>query len=98
MHYFTKEMRLVAYKQFLESYKSVTVENMAESFGVGTDFLDKELSMFIYQGRINCKIDKVSGIIESNRSNKKVEAFQDSVKKGDALLNRVQKLARALEI
>ncbi len=27
--YFTKEMRLVAYKQFLESYKSVTIQNMA---------------------------------------------------------------------
>lgn len=76
MHYFTKEMRLVAYKQFLESYKSVTIANMSESFGVSHEFLDKELSGFIYQGRINCKIDKVNGIIESNRPNKKVEAFQ----------------------
>jgi 26S proteasome regulatory subunit N7 len=98
VHFFSKEMRLVAYKQFLESYKSVTINNMAEAFGVGEEFLDKELSTFIYQGRINCKIDKVSGIIESNRPNKKVEAFQGCVKSGDALLNRVQKLARALEI
>ena len=98
VHYFEKEMRLVAYKQFLESYKSVTISNMAGAFGVGNDFLDKELSGFIYQGRINCKIDKVSGIIESNRPNRKVEAFQGCVKSGDALLNRVQKLARALEI
>ena len=80
VHFFAKEMRLVAYKQFLESYKSVTIENMAAAFGVGSEFLDKELSAFIYQGRVNCKIDKVSGIIESNRPNKKVEAFQGCVK------------------
>lgn len=27
--YFTKEMRLVAYRQYLEAYKSVTLEKMA---------------------------------------------------------------------
>lgn len=48
VHFFSKEMRLVAYKQFLESYKSVTINNMAEAFGVGEEFLDKELSTFIY--------------------------------------------------
>jgi 26S proteasome regulatory subunit N7 len=48
VHYFSKEMRLVAYKQFLESYKSVTIENMSQAFGIGQEFLDKELSTFIY--------------------------------------------------
>lgn len=32
--FYIKEMRLVAYKQFLESYKSVTIKSMAKSFGV----------------------------------------------------------------
>jgi 26S proteasome regulatory subunit N7 len=36
---------------------------MAKSFGVSSDFIDKELSNFIYIGKINCKIDKVSGVI-----------------------------------
>ena len=69
--YYAKEMRLVAYRQYLESFKSVTIDNMARAFGVTQDFLDGELSNFIYNGKINCKIDKVSGIIESNRPNKK---------------------------
>jgi 26S proteasome regulatory subunit N7 len=73
--YFTKEMRLVAYKQYLESFKSVTIDNMARAFGVSNEFLDKELSNFIYSGKLSCKIDKVSGIIESNRPNKKAELF-----------------------
>jgi len=73
--YYTKEMRLVAYKQYLESFKSVTIENMASAFNVSGDFIDKELSTFIYNGRLNCKIDKVAGVIESNRPNKKVALF-----------------------
>lgn len=96
--FFTKEMRLVAYKQYLESFKSVTIENMATAFGVSNDFIDRELSTFIYNGKLNCKIDKVSGVIESNRPNKKAEMYQNTIRKGDALLNRVQKLARGLDI
>ena len=97
-NYFIKEMRLVAYRQYLESFKSVTIDNMARAFGVTPDFIDRELSNFIYIGKINCKIDKVSGVIETNRPNRKAELFNNSIKQGDALLNRVQKLARALDI
>lgn len=97
-HHFTKEMRLVAYKQYLESFKSVTIDNMANAFGVSSDFIDRELSNFIYNGKLNCKIDKVSGVIESNRPNRKAELFQQTIHKGDALLNRIQKLARGLDI
>lgn len=96
--YYAKEMRLVAYKQYLESFKSVTVDNMARAFGVTNEFLDTELSNFIYNGKISCKIDKVQGVIESNRPNRKQELFNETVRQGDALLNRVQKLARALDI
>jgi 26S proteasome regulatory subunit N7 len=53
---------------------------MARSFGVSADFIDRELSNFIYIGKINCKIDKVSGVIETNRPNKKAELFQNTIK------------------
>jgi 26S proteasome regulatory subunit N7 len=88
-HFYTKEMRLTAYKQYLESFKSVTINNMANAFGVSAEFIDKELSTFIYNGKLNCKIDKVSGVIESNRPNRKAELFQQTIHKGDALLNRI---------
>lgn len=96
--YFVKEMRLVAYKQFLASYKSVTIENMAQNFGVGPEFIDKELSHFISIGKIKCKIDKVAGVIESNTPDKKVELYSTMLNKGDFLLDRIQKLGRALDI
>ena len=97
-NFYIKEMRLVAYRQYLESFKSVTIENMARAFGVSSEFIDKELSNFIYAGKLTCKIDKVSGVIESNRPNKKGELFNNVIKQGDHLLNRIQKLARALDI
>lgn len=34
VEYYAREMRLVAYRQYLESFKSVTIENMARAFGV----------------------------------------------------------------
>lgn len=53
--------------QFLESYKSVTMESMAAAFDVGLSFLDSEIADFICAGRISAKIDKVAGIIETKR-------------------------------
>lgn len=76
----------------------MTIANMSQAFGVTEEFLDAELSNYIYNARINCKIDKVRGVIESNRPNRKQELFAETVRQGDALLNRVQKLARALDI
>lgn len=39
--YFVREMRVVIYSQFLESYKTVTLKNMADAFGVSVEFIDK---------------------------------------------------------
>lgn len=96
--YFMREIRVVAYSQFLESYKSVTLENMAVAFGVSSEFLDKELSLFIAAGRLNCKIDKVQGVLETNRPDTKNALYQSMIKQGDALLNRVQKLSRVIDL
>jgi len=42
-----REVCTVVYSQFIESYKSVTIEAMARTFGVSVDFIDKEISQFI---------------------------------------------------
>ncbi len=48
--HYLREIRVVAYSQFLESYKSVTLEAMARNFGVGVDFLDKWVHLgLLYQ-------------------------------------------------
>lgn len=96
--FYTREMRIRAYAQLLESYRSLTIASMAESFGVTEEFIDKELSRFIANGRLNCVIDKVDGIVETNRPDAKNAQYQSAIKQGDALLNRIQKLSRVMNV
>lgn len=96
--YYMREVRSVAYSQFLESYKSVTMDAMAKAFGVSVNFLDIELSRFIAAGRLNCKIDKVAGVLETNRPDAKNALYQATIKQGDFLLNRIQKLSRVIDL
>jgi len=96
--YFMREMRVVVYHQFLESYKTVTLDNMAKSFGVSVGFIDKELSEFIAAKKLHCKIDKISGIVESEKVDKRNNLYQTAVKQGDFLLNKLQKLSRIIDI
>ncbi|KAL9262163.1 26S proteasome non-ATPase regulatory subunit 6-like protein [Drosera capensis] len=96
--YYMREVRTVVYSQFLESYKSVTIDAMARAFGVSVDFIDHELSRFIAAGRLHCKIDKVAGVLETNRPDAKNALYQATIKQGDFLLNRIQKLSRVIDL
>jgi len=96
--WYLREVRIKAYAQFLESYKSVTAASMAASFGVGVEFLDRELSRFIAAKRIHAKIDKIDGVIETNRPDAKNAQYSELIKDGDELLNRIQQLARMLSV
>jgi len=100
VRYYTREMRIKGYAQFLESYKSVTLRSMANDFGLSDAFLDSELSRFIAAGRLNAKIDKVGGIIETNRytGGVKNSNYHQVIKHGDQLLNRIQKLSRVIDL
>jgi len=96
--YYTREMRIKAYAQLLESYRSLTIESMAESFGVTEEFIDRELSRFIASGRLHCVVDKVGGVVITNRPDAKNSQYQNVIKHGDVLLNRVQKLSRVMNV
>jgi len=96
--YICRELRIKAYSQLLDSYRSVRLEGMANQFGVSSQFLDRELSRFISTGRLHCKIDKVAGIVETTRPDSKNALYQDTIKQGDLLLNRVSKLSRVINL
>lgn len=96
--YYMREVRTVVYSQFLESYKSITMDAMASAFGVTVDFIDLELSRFIAAGKLHCKIDKVAGVLETNRPDAKNALYQATIKQGDFLLNRIQKLSRVIDL
>ncbi|KAG0226054.1 26S proteasome non-ATPase regulatory subunit 6 [Actinomortierella wolfii] len=96
--FYVREMRIRGYAQLLESYRSLTIQNMAQAFGVSEEFIDRDVSKFIAAGRLNCVIDKVNGIIETNRPDAKNAQYQQTIKQGDILLNRIQKLSRVINV
>jgi len=98
VRYYCREMRIRAYAQLLDSYRSVRLDSMATEFGVTIEFLDRELSRFIAAGRLHCKIDKVDGIVETTRPDAKNAQYQDTLKQGDLLLNRFSKLSRIINL
>ena len=87
--YYVREMRIKAYIQLLESYRSLTLERMSRSFGVSETFMDADLSKFIASGRLNCTIDKVEGVITTNKlaSQNKTAMYEQIIKQGDNLLS-----------
>ncbi|WVQ93676.1 hypothetical protein IAU59_000752 [Kwoniella sp. CBS 9459] len=96
--YYVREMRIKAYSQLLESYRSLTLERMCRSFGVSETFMDKDLSRFIASGRLSCTIDKVSGVITTNKlaGQNKTIVYEQVLKQGDILLSDIQKLHRVV--
>lgn len=46
--YYVREMRILAYSQLLESYRSLTLGYMAEAFGVSTEFIDQCVHVSTY--------------------------------------------------
>ncbi|KAI8006227.1 26S proteasome non-ATPase regulatory subunit 6 [Camellia lanceoleosa] len=95
---YIRKVRTVVYSQFLESYKSVIIEAMAKAFGVTVEFIDLELLRFIAAGKLHCKIDKVADVLETNRLDAKNALCQSTIKQGDFLLNRIQKLSRVIDL
>ncbi|KAI9818782.1 MAG: hypothetical protein M1827_007602 [Pycnora praestabilis] len=96
--WFVREMRLRGYQQLLQSYRVVGLGSMANDFGVSIDFLDRDLAKFIAAERIPCTIDRVNGIIETNRPDDKNKQYTDVVKQGDALITKLQKYGQAVRL
>jgi len=96
--YMVRVLRVRAYRQFLGAYKTVTLEGMSKSFGMGKEFLDKELSACIAGGKLSAKIDKVEGVVEVTRSDAKSALYGDLLKHGDALINKMQRLTRLVNV
>lgn len=105
-------MRILAYGQLLESYRSLTLESLSGAFGVSVEFVDRcgtlcstplcltlvpsELSRFIANGRLHCSIDKVNGVVDTTRPSLKNAQYETVVRQGDLLLNEVQRLSKVL--
>jgi 26S proteasome regulatory subunit N7 len=96
--YWMRELHILAYQQFLDSYQSVTLDAMAQAFGVSPEFIDTHASRLIAANRLSAKIDKYGGVIVTNRPDRKNAQYREMIQKGDLLLNRIQKLARVVDL
>ncbi|KAK1233130.1 proteasome regulatory particle subunit [Marasmius sp. AFHP31] len=98
--FYVREMRILAYAQLLESYRSLTLESLGQAFGVSVEFVDNELSHFISTGRLHASIDKVHGVVETTKTSeawgKKTLQFEQVIRQGDVLLNEIQRLSKVL--
>lgn len=97
-NYYLREIRCRAYNQLLESYSSLSIKSMASLFKVSVEFLDNDLCKFIPNKKLNCIIDKVDGIIQTNKFNNKNIQYQELIKSGDALLTKLQKYGAAVRL
>lgn len=95
--YIVRELRLMAYKQFLRSYHSVHLQSMATTFGVSVQFLDNDLSQFIATNRLQCKIDAVNCTITLHHGDEKSLQYTKLLQNGDTLFAKIQKGAQKLK-
>jgi len=72
------------------------MESLSRAFGLSGELVDADLSRFIAAGRIHATIDKVHGIVETNRPEAKSAQYETVVKQGDILLNKIQRLSKVL--
>merc|ERR1740139_434512 len=87
-----------AYDKLMRAHRTVSLPSMASSFGVSPAHMDKELSGFISSGRLSCKLDAVAGVVNSTRPDAKSAQYLATIKQGDFLLNRVEKLSRVINL
>lgn len=96
--YCLRELRVIAYSQFLQSYRTATLQSIATAFGVSVEFIEVELSGFINSGRISAKIDAIGKIIETISTSNNNAQYTAIIKCGDVLLHRLQKLSKMMVV
>ena len=57
-----------------------------------------DLKNFIAADRISCTVDRVHGVIETNRPDDKNKQYNDVVKQGDQLITKLQKYGQAVRL
>jgi len=53
---------------------------------------------FIAADRVSCNVDRVNGIIETNRPDDKNKQYNDVVKQGDQLITKLQKYGQSVRM
>lgn len=95
--FIVRELRITSYNQVLAAYKSLSLQHMAQSFGVTTEFIDKELSAFVASGRVRSTINYSAGIVETRLQDSKNDQYMKLIEKSDSLMDQMHKLAHLVQ-
>jgi len=91
-----RAMRLRGYMQYFVVYKTSTLAQLAEVFGVSLEFVDRDIADFIYNGKLQGKINKVEGVVVSERGDPVNDEYHKIIKLGDSLLNKISRLSHLI--
>ncbi|MEN2496365.1 MAG: 26S proteasome non-ATPase regulatory subunit 6 [Marteilia pararefringens] len=93
-HLYVEDIRVVAYSQLLESYSSLSLDYMAELFGVNSQFMDEEIAHYVAKDKLNCKINLVTRTITTVVPNTINMKYKEIIRRGDLLLTDMERLLR----
>ncbi|TRM63699.1 26S proteasome subunit RPN7-domain-containing protein [Schizophyllum amplum] len=94
--YIVRELRIKAYNQLLASYASLSLDALAQAFGVSKAWVETDLARFTSTARIHCTIDSVNDIVSTTRPSVLSSQFDQVIKVGDSVLDGVGRLGRGL--
>jgi 26S proteasome regulatory subunit N7 len=74
-------MRILAYSQLLESYRSLTLESLSRAFGVSKEFVDKSVVDFFFlpETQRRSHVSELSRYIASSRLHATIDAVNGVV-------------------
>lgn len=96
--YVVRSLRLIAYRQYLQPYCSVSVPAMAAAFGVSPKFMEDQIISFIPSGDLAAQIDKITQTIICRPNKENDQVTENFVKVSDAFVNNLQILSRVIDM
>ncbi|KII69425.1 26S proteasome non-ATPase regulatory subunit 6 [Thelohanellus kitauei] len=94
--YLCREFRLIAYKQLLASFKSLTLDYLSQVFGISKDFIETDIASFIARGQLDCKIDLVREMVVVSLFDKKKKEFCQFLDESNRLIANIQFMERTV--
>ena len=93
---YARQATLVAMKQYLTSFHSVTLAAMARAFGLTVESLESRLVEYIALGKLPAVINAVKGTVEVHSNDSKGVKYDNLVNIGDEVLSKATALAQRL--
>jgi hypothetical protein len=77
---------------YITPYKTVDLNEMAESFGMTLDQTERAVEELIVTNEIKCKINKYNKSLSTKTEDIKLESFKKAVKVGDAFIRGLESM------